>query len=267
MDPLHSVLLAIVQGITEFLPISSSGHLILVPRFFGWPDQGLDFDAATHIGTATAVLLYFRRDLLRMFVAGLRSITHREWNADARLGWGVVLGTIPVGLAGLLFKDTIETVFRNPMLVAANLAIFGVLLWLADRYGRRSRQVADVGWRDVAIIGVAQALALVPGTSRSGVTMTAALALGLTREAAARFSFLLSVPATTLAGLLAGYEFASDPAAQEASIAIMSLAVVVSAVTGYLTIHYLLKFIQRVGMAPFMIYRLLLAGVVVWAFA
>ncbi|MFO0337043.1 MAG: undecaprenyl-diphosphate phosphatase [Pseudomonadota bacterium] len=267
MDPIQSVVLAIVQGISEFLPISSSGHLILVPRFLGWEDQGLAFDAATHVGTATAVLLYFRQDLWRMFVAGLRSVTHREWNADARLAWGVVLGTIPVGLAGLLFKDTIETAFRNPMLVAANLAIFGILLWLADRYGRGRREVSDIQWKDVAIIGAAQALALVPGTSRSGVTMTAALALGLTRHAAARFSFLLSVPATTLAGLLAVYDFVSEPAAQEASFAMMALAVVVSGVTGYLTIHYLLKFIQKVGMAPFMVYRLVLAGVVVWAFA
>ena len=265
MDPVHSVILAIVQGITEFLPISSSGHLILVPRFFGWEDQGLAFDAATHIGTLAAVLLYFREDLIKMAVAWVRSVTHRELTPDGRLAWVVLFGTIPVGLVGLLFKDTIETAFRNPLLVAANLAVFGVLLWLADRYGRRERDERSVGWKDAVVIGCAQALALVPGTSRSGVTMTAALAMGLTRPAAARFSFLLSVPAVTMAGLMSVLDFVQAP--DQANWGPTLLAVVVSAITGYLTIHYLLKFIARVGMLPFLIYRLVLAAIVVAVFA
>lgn len=265
MDPLQAVILAIVQGITEFLPISSSGHLILVPRFFGWTDQGLAFDAATHVGTLVAVLAYFREELIRMAIAWWRSVFKRELTADGRLAWVVLFGTIPVGLVGLLFKDTIETAFRNPLLVAANLAVFGILLWLADKYGRRTRAETSVGWKDALVIGGAQALALVPGTSRSGVTMTAALAMGMTRPAAARFSFLLSVPAVTLAGLMSVADFVLAP--DDKPWGPVALAVVVSAVTGYLTIHYLLKFIQRVGMFPFMVYRLVLAAVCVWMFA
>jgi undecaprenyl-diphosphatase len=265
LDPVHSVILAIVQGITEFLPISSSGHLILIPRFFGWQDQGLAFDAATHIGTLAAVLLYFRADLAKMAVAWVRSVTHRELSPDGRLAWVVLFGTIPVGVVGLLAKDTIETAFRNPMLVAANLAAFGILLWLADRFGRRERDERSVGWKDAVVIGCAQALALVPGTSRSGVTMTAALAMGLTRPAAARFSFLLSVPAVTMAGLMSVKDFVQAP--DHANWGPTLLAVVVSAITGYLTIHYLLKFIARVGMLPFLIYRLVLAAIVVAVFA
>jgi undecaprenyl-diphosphatase len=195
----------------------------------------------------------------------VRSLATRRLTPDARLAWVVLFGTIPVGLAGLLFKDTIETAFRNPLLVAANLAIFGVLLWLADRLGRRARDERSVGWRDAVVIGGAQALALVPGTSRSGVTMTAALAMGLTRPAAARFSFLLSVPAVTMAGLMSVADFVRAP--DHSNWGPTLLAVVVSAVTGYLTIHYLLKFIARVGMVPFMVYRIVLAAVVVAVFA
>jgi undecaprenyl-diphosphatase len=265
LDPVHSIVLAIVQGITEFLPVSSSGHLILVPRFLGWEDQGLAFDAATHVGTLAAVLIYFRDDLARMFVAGLRSLVTRELTPDGRLAWVVVFGTIPVGIVGLLFKDTIETAFRNPLLVAANLTVFGILLWAADRWGRRTRDERSVGWRDAVVIGCAQALALVPGTSRSGVTMTAGLAMGLTRHAAARFSFLLSVPAVTMAGLMSVRDFVTAPASHPWGPTL--LAVVVSAITGWLTIHFLLKIIQRVGMLPFMVYRLVLAAVVVAVFA
>jgi undecaprenyl-diphosphatase len=265
LDPLQSVVLAIVQGISEFLPISSSGHLILIPRFLGWEDQGLAFDAATHVGTLAAVLVYFRVDLAKMLYAWIRSITHREMTPDGRLAWVVLFGALPVGIVGLLFKDTIETAFRNPMLVAANLAIFGILLWLADRFSRSTRDERSVGWKDAVVIGCAQALALVPGTSRSGVTMTAGLVLGLTRSAAARFSFLLSVPAVTAAGLAAVKDLVEAP--DHANWGPTLLAVVVSAITGYVTIHYLLKFIARVGMLPFMIYRLVLAAVVIAVFA
>jgi undecaprenyl-diphosphatase len=265
LDPLQSVVLAIVQGISEFLPISSSGHLILIPRFFGWKDQGLAFDAATHVGTLAAVLVYFREDLFKMLFAWIRSITHRELTPDGRLAWVVLFGTLPVGIVGLLFKDTIETAFRNPMLVAANLTVFGILLWLADRYSRSTRDERSVGWKDAVVIGCAQALALVPGTSRSGVTMTAGLAMGLTRSAAARFSFLLSVPAVAAAGLMAVKDVIEAP--DHANWGPTLLAVIVSAITGYFTIHFLLKFIARVGMLPFMIYRLVIAAIVVAVFA
>jgi undecaprenyl-diphosphatase len=264
MDFVHVILLAIVQGITEFLPISSSGHLILMPHFLGWPDQGLAFDAAIHIGTLAAIVLYFRTQLVQMARAWVASLVRRERSPDSSLAWAVLWGTIPVCIVGLLFNDYIEQNFRNPLLVAGTLTFFGLLLWLADRLGKRQRDEHTVTWHDVAVIGVAQALALVPGTSRSGITMTAGLALGLTREAAARFSFLLAVPATTVAAVYETWKMAqaSDVVDWQA----VFLGIVVAAISGLLCIHFLLRFIQRIGMAPFAIYRLLLAGFIVYVF-
>ena len=183
MDPIHAIVLAIVQGLSEFLPISSSGHLILVPNVLGWPDQGLAFDVALHIGTLVAVIGYFRVQLLQMARAWLGSFVGRGLTPDGRLAWCVILGTIPVGLVGLAFGDYIEQMLRNPLFVAATLAGFGILMWLADWLGAQRRDEYSVGWRDALLIGAAQALALMPGTSRSGVTMTMARGLGLTRVA------------------------------------------------------------------------------------
>src|SRR5262245_27709645 len=265
MTTLHAIILAIIQGITEFLPISSSGHLILVPRFLGWEDQGLEFDAAIHIGTLAAVVFYFREQLGAMARAWLASATRGEHSRDGHLAWAVLLGTIPVGLVGLLFNDYIEAHFRTPLLVATTLAGFGILLWLADRFGRRQRDEYSVTWRDAALIGIAQAMALVPGTSRSGITMTAGLSVGLTREAAARYSFLLAVPGTALAG---AYEtLKMFRAAIPIDWSPVIIGVIVAAISGFLCIHFLLRFIQRIGMLPFTIYRLLLAAVIVYAFA
>jgi len=264
MDLLQVILLAIIQGITEFLPISSSGHLILVPHFLGWLDQGLAFDAAIHVGTLAAIVLYFRRQLGQMTTAWVGSVLRKERTPDSRLAWAVLWGTIPVGLVGLFFSDYIEANFRNPLLVAGTLSFFGVVLWVADRLGSRDRDEYSIGWRDVALIGTAQAMALVPGTSRSGITMTAGLSLGLTREAAARFSFLLAVPGTTLAAFYEIWKMmrATVPIDWTAVI----IGVVVAAVSGLLCIHFLLRFIQRIGMAPFAIYRLLLAAVIAYVF-
>lgn len=261
MDFIQVIVLAIVQGITEFLPISSSGHLILVPRFFGWPDQGLAFDAAIHIGTLAAIVLYFRVQLGHMARAWSVSLVTRELTPDARLGWAVLWGTIPVGLVGLLFNDRIEASFRSPVLVATTLTVFGILLWVADRLGRRVRDEYSVAWVDVVLIGIAQAMALVPGTSRSGITMTAGLSLGLTREAAARYSFLLAVPGTALAALFECWRmFKAGDAIDWTPV---FLGILLAAVSGFLCIHFLLRFIQRIGMLPFTVYRLLLAGVIV----
>jgi undecaprenyl-diphosphatase len=265
MDVLQVIVLAIIQGITEFLPISSSGHLILVPHFLGWPDQGLAFDAAIHIGTLAAVILYFRVQLTQMAGAWLVSLRTRALTPDARLAWAVLWGTVPVGLAGLLFNDYIETNFRSPLLVAATLSVYGILLWIADALGRRVRDEYTVNWRDAVVIGVAQALALVPGTSRSGITMTAGFTLGLTREAAARYSFLLAVPGTALAALLECWKMTQ--AAQAVDWQAVVLGIAVAAASGFLCIHFLLRFIQRIGMWPFTIYRLLLAAVIVYVFA
>ena len=262
MEVVQSIVLAIVQGLTEFLPISSSGHLILVPRLLGWPDQGLAFDVAVHVGTLAAVVAYFRHDLVDIGRAWLASLRGQP-SADARLGWAVLLGTLPAGLAGLLFGDFIEASLRSPMIIAATTAGFGALLWLADVQGRRVRDEHSITWRDIVIIGSAQALALIPGTSRSGITMTAALALGLTREGAARFSFLLSIPVIVLAGLVQTRKLVtSDVAVDWAGL---TIGTVVSAVSAYLCIRWFLAFLERVGMAPFAIYRFVLAAVIVLA--
>jgi undecaprenyl-diphosphatase len=266
MDSLQAIVLAIVQGLSEFLPISSSGHLILVPHFLGWTDQGLAFDVAVHVGTLFAVVAYFRRQLFAMTRAWFGSLAGGGMTPDARLAWCVVLGTIPVGIVGLLFSDLIEKMLRNPLFVAGTLSVFGLLMWLADRFGRQQRDEYSVGWRDALLIGCAQALALMPGTSRSGVTMTMARTLGLTREAAARFSFLLAVPGIAMAG---GYELLQLLGEPDGSVdwSMMSLGLVVSAVTGYLCIHWLLKIIGRIGLAPFAFYRFALAALIVVLFA
>lgn len=261
MNPLHAIVLAIVQGLAEFLPVSSSGHLILVPSLLGWPDQGLAFDVALHVGTLTAVIGYFRVQLLQMARGWLASLTGGGLTADGRLAWCVIVGTIPVGLAGIAFGDFIQQMLRNPLFVAGMLAGFGVLMWLADWLAGERRDEYSVGWRDALLIGCAQALALMPGTSRSGVTMTMARTLGLARVAAARFSFLLAVPGIAMAG---GWEFMQLVTAPGDGVdwRIMGLAVAVSAVTGYLCIHVLLKVIGRIGLLPFALYRLALAVVI-----
>lgn len=256
LDFIQAIVLAVVQGFTEFLPISSSAHLILVPRLFGWPDQGLAFDVAVHMGTLSAVVWYFRRDLLSMKGDWVASVARRETVGDSRLAWGVILGTIPVGLAGLLLGDLIEAQLRSPLVIAATTIGFGLALWWADAVGAKSRTEHSLSWRDVLIIGCAQALALVPGTSRSGITMTAALALGLDRSGAARFSFLLSIPVIVLAGglKLSSLLGQAHPVDWQALL----LGSVLSAVSAYICIDWFLKLIQRIGMMPFIVYRVAL---------
>ena len=258
MDTLQTVLLALLQGLTEFLPISSSAHLILLPRLLGWGDQGLAFDVAVHVGTLLAVVLYFRRDVQRLFAAWLHSCLERRMSADARLAWLVLLGTVPVAVAGLVLHDVIETYLRSPLVIALATIGFGILLGLADWRGRQSRSEITLTVPDVIWIGLAQALALVPGTSRSGITMTAALALGLTRSAAARFSFLLSIPVILMAG---GYESLKlvqqlEPVAWGSIL----MGTAIAAASAYLCIHFFMRLIERVGMLPFVIYRLLLGA-------
>ena len=182
MDPVQAIVLAIVQGLSEFLPISSSGHLILIPHVFGWSDQGLAFDVAVHVGTLVALLVYFRRQLTTMAVAWFESVFRRRQTADSRLAWQILAATIPVGLVGLAFGDFIEANFRNPLFVAGTLSFFGILMYLADRFGRGQKDEFSLTWPQALAIGCAQALALMPGTSRSGVTMTAGRALGLSRS-------------------------------------------------------------------------------------
>lgn len=261
----HIIVLAIIQGLTEFLPISSSAHLILAPRLLGWPDQGLAFDVATHVGTLAAVLWYFRRDLAPLWTGFRRSLITRVLTPEGRLVWAVLLGTIPVGLAGCLFEDVIATSLRSPLIIATTTLVFGVLLWVADRMGRRVRDEYQIGWRDVLVIGLAQALALIPGTSRSGITMTAGLALGLNRLAAARFSFLLSIPVIVLAGGLETAELLRQAAAVDWRA--LALGAALSAISAYLCIRLFLGWLSRHDMTPFVIYRLLLGVVLFILFA
>ena len=262
MDILQIIVLALVQGLTEFLPISSSAHLILVPYLTDWSDQGLAFDVAVHVGTLTAVVLYFRKEINKMFFAWLVSL-QGEHTEDSKLAWAVLIGTIPVGLAGLLFKDIISEHLRTPLVIAATTIIFGFLLWYSDWSGKRQRDEHSMSWKDIIIIGCAQAIALIPGTSRSGITITAGLLLGLTAQASARFSFLLSIPVIVLAGSVETIEYLEIASIDDKND--LMIGALISAVSAYFCIHYFLKLLESVGMTPFVIYRLLL-GVLLLAF-
>lgn len=263
----HAAILALVQAITEFLPVSSSGHLILLPRLLGWSDQGLAFDVATNTGTLLAVIAYYRRELRDLVVGFFTGkAAPGEDFEPRRLAWQLVLGTIPAAVCGLLFHDRIATVARNPLLIAANAVFFGLLLYAADRYWRRERGIADLSYADALWIGMAQALALNPGTSRSGITITAALFLGLARPAAARFSFLLSIPIGILA---AGHELAGPILHGEAPAVgwpATAVGIAVSAVAGYAVIGWLLAWLRKRSVAVFVVYRLALAVAIVALF-
>jgi len=264
MELIQIVILALLQGLTEFLPISSSAHLILFPTLGGWEDQGLAFDVAVHVGTLSAVVWYFRGELSVMLRDWVASLVQRRRVGDSNLAWAVGFGTIPVGLAGLLFKDVVETSLRSPLVIAVATIVFGLLLWWADAQARRVRDEHSIGWRDVVIIGVAQAIALIPGTSRSGITMTAGLMVGLDRAAAARFSFLLSIPVILLAGGLNTIELAESPLPVDWTALLLGAAL--SALSAYLCIHLFLKALERIGMFPFVLYRLALGAVLLWIY-
>lgn len=259
MDFIQILVLAVLQGLTEFLPISSSAHLILVPVIAGWQDQGLAFDVAVHLGTLAAVVFYFRHELQLMTRDWATSLARRQTVGDSRLAWAVLFGTIPVGLAGLLFEGIIETHLRSTLVIAATTILFGLLLGWSDWRGRSSRDEHSITWRDILIIGCAQALALIPGTSRSGITMTAGLMLGLTRAAAARFSFLLSIPVILLAGGLKTLELIGAGLPVDWTALVLGAAM--SGLSAYLCIHVFLKLLERIGMMPFVIYRLILGGI------
>lgn len=265
MDWLQAVFLALVQGLTEFLPISSSAHLILPSQLLGWADQGLAFDVAVHVGTLLAIVLYFRSDLVRLAQAWLASVGVKiggplqDQAEQSKLAWLLILATIPAGLAGILLDDFISENLRSSLVIATTTIVFGLFLWLADFKGRRSLSLSALGVGSALVIGFAQALALIPGTSRSGITMTAALLLGFTRDAAARFSFLLSVPLIGAAGLLKTTQLLQ--AGRDEQWAMIALATAVAFLSAYVCIHFFLSFLERIGFAPFVIYRLLLGGV------
>ncbi len=265
MTWLQAIVLGVVQGLTEFLPISSSGHLRIVSEIFFGTDAGASFTAVTQLGTEAAVLLYFARDIGRIVVAWFRGLVHAEYRKDLdyRMGWYVIIGTIPVGVLGILFKDQIRTGARNLWLIATMLIVFALVIAAAEYWGRKTRPIEDLRARDGIIMGSAQALALIPGVSRSGGTISAGLFLGLTREAAARYSFLLAIPAVVASGLFSLPD-AFEPAGEGLNASGMQLlvATLVAFAIGYASIAWLLKFVVNHSMYWFVGYRVIL-GVVV----
>jgi undecaprenyl-diphosphatase len=257
-DLLRATFLAILQGLTEFLPISSSAHLILPAALLGWQDQGLAFDMAVHLGTLLAVLLYFRQDLQTIAMAMLAQLRGKALTEPGRLGWLLVLATIPVLIVGVMLKDLAETSLRSVAVITTTTLLFALLLWVADRSGTRRYSLPQLSWKTALLIGCAQVLSLIPGTSRSGITMTAALFCHFDRESASRFSFLLSIPVTTGASLLLFLDLLEAPSVNWAEL---FYALVVAAVTAYACIHYFLKLIASLGFLPFVLYRLALGGV------
>ncbi len=262
MEIFQAFILGMVQGLGEFLPISSSAHLILAPWLFGWHDQGLAFDIALHWGTLVAVVGYFRQDiwlLAKGFFHSLRSATRDfQNNIYQKLSWLIILATIPAAVIGKLFESQVESTFRNPLLIAGTLAVVGIVLWLADLYGSKAKTLTHATWQSSLIIGLCQAISIVPGISRSGSTMIAGLAQGFTRQDAAKFSFLMSIPIILGAGVLKIPDIAMIENQTEVLVGFLS-----AAVFGFLSIKFLLKYISTKSFAIFTWYRLVLAAVIV----
>lgn len=260
MDFLQTFILAIVQGITEFLPISSSAHLILTSQFLGWEDQGVTFDLALNVGTLSAVMIYFRKDVKSIVCDTMASIIQRKTVGTSTLGWLIALATIPAGLFGLFLMDIVDTHLRSPWVILFTTIFYAILLWLSDKYGRKVKAMDEMNLKNAMIIGVAQALALIPGTSRSGVTITTALFLGYDFQTASRFSFLMAIPIIFLATAVK----ITDDALSLGNLPWGSfiLGCTISFITAMLAIHYFLKWLNLWGMTPYVWYRLALGGVI-----
>ena len=257
----EAVVLGVVQGLTEFLPISSSAHILIVSQLFGWEDPGAAFTAVSQIGTEMAVILYFRKDIWRIITTWVKSLYTPDLrrHIDARMGWYVIIGTIPIAVMGLLFQDQIETVARNLWLVSFTLIFFGIILGVADRVGKKTQELENLNVRDGVLFGIGQAFALIPGVSRSGATISMGLFLGYTREAATRYAFLLAIPAVMASGLYETTKIGEGPSPEWGPTI---LATVIAFVIGYLVIAWLIKYISANSYMPFVIYRIVL-GVVV----
>jgi undecaprenyl-diphosphatase len=264
---LQAIVLGITQGVTEFAPVSSSGHLIIVPWLFGWtilkdPSLNKTFDVALHVGTLVGALVYFRRDVARYLAAWVRSIRRRAvTTVDERLAWALVIGTIPGAIAGALLESVIEDKLGQPWLIAMMFVVFGVVLVVVDRKAPANRDMSDLSIRQGLIVGVAQAVALQPGVSRSGVTITAARAVGLDRESAARFSFLLALPIIGGAGLLKGIDVARS-GLPPGTAGPFVWGMVSAAVSGFVAISFLLAYLRRHSFVVFLVYRVAVAAVV-----
>ena len=264
MSVLEAIILGITQGLTEFLPISSTAHLRIVPAFAGWEDPGAAFTAVTQLGTMAAVLLYFREDLSRITRAWLRSLRDPavRQELDARIGWYIVIGTIPIGIFGLIFKDQIENGARDLYLIGSALIVLGLLLLAAERVAKHDRPLEKITTRDGIAIGMAQALALVPGVSRSGATLTAGLFLGFDRQSAARYSFLLSVPAVVLSGLFELASIVGGDDGEHVGLGSLAIATFLAFVVGYASIAFLLRFLAHHSTIVFVVYRVALGAIV-----
>ncbi|MEM8800426.1 MAG: undecaprenyl-diphosphate phosphatase [Pseudomonadota bacterium] len=264
MTAMQLLVIAIVQGVTEFLPISSSGHLILIPHFTGWEDQGVLVDIAVHVGTLFAIICYFWRDCLGLARGGLATVGLASAPRERVQFWLIVVGTIPAVVLGLTLKaaDALEG-FRVPGLVAGNLILYGMMLFAADRLGSKTRSFNEIRFKDAILVGLAQALALIPGTSRSGVTMTAALLLGFTRYEAARFSFLLSIPAVAGAGLLGALDLADAPGGAQRDALIAGILTFFAALGA---MAFLMRWLKTSGFLPFILYRIGLGLVIYYWF-
>ncbi|WP_263079830.1 undecaprenyl-diphosphate phosphatase [Endozoicomonas sp. Mp262] len=263
MDLIQIVALALIQGLTEFLPVSSSAHLILPAQLLSWPDQGLAFDVAVHIGTLTAVIIYFRKDIGLLIRDWVLSLAGKGATPHSRMAWFVGLATIPAVLFGLLLKSTgLDESMRSVTIIMSTTLIFGALLGVADHYGKRVISLEKMTLGQAMIIGFSQMLSLIPGTSRSGITMTAALMMGFNREAAARFSFLLSIPVIMGAGLLLTLDLVKSPVAVDWGV--LAGGAVLSGVSAMLCIHLFLGVINRMGLMPFVVYRLALGLVLLF---
>ncbi len=274
MELFAAALLGVVQGLTEFLPISSSAHLILVPWLLGWKPDRIIFDVSLHVGTAVAILAYFWRDWVELVTEAIRGILAGKplANPKRRLAWYLFVGTLPAGIVGLLFENDVETRLRSPLITVATLAILGGFLYLSERVSRRDRSLEQFTWADSIWIGLSQALALIPGVSRSGITISTAMLRNAERASAARFSFLLATPVIVGAGMFEGWKLAKAirvPAQAAGALAdtdidwaVLAIGVSCAAVTGFLCIRYFLRYLQTRTFIPFVIYRLVLAAIV-----
>lgn len=255
----EALILGIVQGLTEFLPISSSAHILIVSTLFGWGDPGAAFTAVTQLGTETAVLVYFRKDIWRIITTWTRSLytPQLRGNIDARMGWYVIIGTLPIGFFGFVFSDQIETAARNLWLVATVLIVFGLVLGAADRYGKQDKTLDDLTVRTGLIYGFGQALALIPGVSRSGATISTGRVLGFDRPSATRYAFLLAIPAVLVSGVYEATKIGDDTAA---SWGPTIFATVIAFFIGYAVISWLIRYVSHGSFLPFVIYRVALGG-------
>lgn len=256
MDWLQLAMLSVIQGVTEFIPVSSSAHLILPSQLLGWPDQGQAFDVSVHVGTLLAVIIVFRLQVMAIVRGWLKHVLFREVSPESRMGWMIILATLPAAMVGLMFESIIEQYTRSIMVIGTTTIVFGLVLWWADIKGSRRSSMNTMTWRQGLLIGFSQVLALIPGTSRSGITMTAALALGLDRQSAARFSFLLSIPLILAAGGLKAVHLVQE--GSDAHWGEIASGVGLSFLSALLCIKLFLAMLDRIGVLPFVIYRLIL---------